>query len=380
MNAYFHPWIGENRQVLFNALRLALRRWPHTLLHTAGWLGLFALLAYGFVHIDGNWLGLIIYFLADHPAVTLPLIAALGFAGTFGAITGLLGEWRNGWWGAMPVAARAQSRTLLLAATIFTLLQTLIMLAMLLAVASIASRWRTWLQPASTLVAIGIPLGAILGFIVARRVRIAPRREARRSAGGKPLFALAWLEHPRLPNLAHWQRRETLRRWRSGGPVWPFIALGIAIPMNSEFWTLAGLVLLAISAIWFGVAARANEDVIVRADAALAATPIGFARFSAATIRYPLWTWAIASLLGSAGLILQTARWPFVAGYAPALLLALLLQLSLTWRYRVVTQARWRFVVEAIVLLALFRVVGAFAIVLYAAFLFRHLQLARARR
>ena len=149
-----------------------------------------------------------------------------------------------------------------------------------------------------------------------------------------PLVKLAVLDHPRLPHLADWQRRETLRRWRSGGRNWQFLLLGLLFPTGLLPWQMIGLLLLCIALIWYGLALRSSEDVMVRATRLFAALPLPFPRFAAGTLRYPLFAWICASLLGAAGLLLQSAKPAIALAFAAALGLGSLLSLCLSWRTR----------------------------------------------
>jgi hypothetical protein len=58
--------------------------------------------------------------------------------------------------------------------------------------------------------------GGLLGLLGALRRDGAVAANARPGGRGLPLFRLPPLERAALPTLAHWQRIETLRRFRAG--------------------------------------------------------------------------------------------------------------------------------------------------------------------
>jgi hypothetical protein len=379
MNSTFHPWLAELRELARARGRRAWRyRWE-TLFQVLAWTALAAVLAWGWSHLDGDHAGVVLHVLLQQPLLPIGLSAVLGYGTASGIGRALVSEWREGWWGAMPVAPRASALTLRLVALFAALLMLLALAGLLLALAAVADHWRTWLVPALTCCAIGVPLGALPALWRSPRAWDAPAPRVQARAQDKPLFALPWLELPVLPHFAQWQRRENLRVWRHGGRVWPLLALGLLVPMGTRGWSLLGLLLFGLSLIWFGLVLRAALDVVARADALLRATPLSFTAFCKASLRYPLWAWLLASLWGGTGLLLQSARWPVALAYAAALFSALVLQLVLAWRFRRAPwRARLRAGVDASLILALLYFAPPLALLVAVALIVRHYQLARA--
>lgn len=378
MNSRFHPWLAEMRELARAWLRRAARHRAETVFHLLAWCALGGVLVWGWSHLDGDHAGVTIHLLLQEPLLPVALCAVLGYGTASGSARALATEWREGWWGAMPVAPRASALTLRLVALFAALIMLLALMGVLLALAAVADHWRTWLVPALTSCAIGVPLGALPALWRSPRAWDAPKQRVRSRAEDKPLFSLPWLELRALPHLAQWQRRENLRVWRHGGRIWPLLALGALVPMGTRGWSLLGLLLFGLSLIWFGLVLRAALDVIARADALLRATPSRFGAFCQASLRYPLWAWLLASLLGALGLLLQSARWPVALGYAAALLGALALQLVLAWRFRRAPwRARLRAGVDASLIFALLYLAPPLALLIAVVLIARHFHLAR---
>jgi hypothetical protein len=379
MNPRFHPWLAEMRELARAWLRRAGRHRAETVFHLLAWCALGGVLAWAWSHLNGDHAGVTIHLLLQEPLLPVALCAVLGYGTASGTARALASEWREGWWGAMPAAPKASALTLRLVAVFAALLMLLVLAGLLVALAAVADHWRTWLMPALTCCAIGVPLGALPALWRSPRAWDAPVQRVQARAQDKPLFDLPWLELRTLPHLAQWQRRESLRVWRHGGKVWPFVALGVMVPMGTAGPSLLGLMLLGLSLIWFGLVLRATLDVIARAEALLRATPARFVAFCNASVRYPLWAWLLASLWGGAGLLLQSAHWPVALGFAVALFGALSLQLVLAWRYRRAPwRARLRAGVDASLILALFYLIGPLALLAAAALIYRHYHLAKA--
>lgn len=378
MNPRFHPWLAELRELARAWLRRAGRHRAETLFHGLAWGALGGVLAWGWSRLDGDRAGVTLHLLLQEPLLPIALCAVLGYGAASGSAKALATEWREGWWGAVPVAAAASARTLRLVALLAALTMLLAVCGLLLALAAVAEHWRTWLVPALTCAAIGVPLGTLPALLRSPRAWAAQAPRVHVRAEDKPLFALPWLERRTLPHLALWQRRENLRVWRHGGRLWPFVVLGIMVPMGTRGASLLGLLLFGVSLIWFGLVLRAALDAIARADALLRATPLAFSEFCAASLRYPLFAWLIAALWGGAALLLQDARWPVALGYALVLFVVLALQLVLAWRFR---RAPWRAPlragVDASLLLALAYLAGPLALPAAALLILHHFHKAR---
>jgi len=349
----WHPWLAELRALLRARLRRARRHPGETAFHLAAWCALGALLAWAWRHVDGDHAGVVIHLLLQEPLLPLALCAVLGYGTASGAGKAVAAEWRDGWWGAVPVAATAQRRSQRLVAVAAVLLMAAVLALVLLALAAVADHWRTWLAPALRSVALGLPLGALPALWRSPRAFAAESPRVRARAADRPLFRLPWLERAAQPQFAAWQRREALRAWRHGARVWPLLALGLLVPRDVLGWSLLGLLLFGLGLVWFGLVLRAAEDVIARGDALLRATPQPFGAYCRATVGYPLWAWACASALTGVGLLLQRASAAAALGCAALLGLLLGLQLVLAWRHRRAPwRARLRFGVDLALLVA----------------------------
>jgi hypothetical protein len=334
MPSFFHPHLQQGRQVAANRLRNLATHWPQTLFHAAGAALVLAIVAAGVGRIDGDRIGLVLRLLAAQPLLLVLAFGAFGFFMCRSSTLGLVTELRLGWWGAMPVPPAATRRSLRLNALLQTVFATLIVLGVLLLIVWLSRRPTPWFPTVAGVSTAALWLGSALGYFGAHRIQQAPPPKQAQDHSSAALLPLAALDHPQLHNIPEWQRRETVRRWRSGGRRWQLLALGLLIPMGMPVVPLLGLVLLGVSLIWYGLALRASEDSIVGAERLLAALPLPFPRFAAATLRYPVFAWCCAAALGAAGLLLQSAR-PLVALlFALLLAMASALSLSLTWRYR----------------------------------------------
>ncbi len=331
MPAYFHPRLQETRRVAANRL---LRFWPQTLFHLVAWSALLALIGAGVARIDGDRIGLVLRLLAQQPFVIALAFAAFGFAMCRSATLALLTELRLGWWGAAPVPERATRRSLHLNAILLTVFGNVVILFVLGGIVLLSRRSTPWFAPIFAAASVGFWLGSGAGYLVVRRLGKLRQARVAQTHSSAALLPLPMLDHPQLRNLPDWQRRETVRRWRSGGRNWQFIALGILVPMGMPLLPLGGLLLLGAALIWYGLALRSSEDTLVRATQLFAALPLPFARFAAGTLRYPLFAWACTSVFGALGLLLQSAKWPVVVAFVATIGLGGLLSLCLSWRYR----------------------------------------------
>jgi hypothetical protein len=334
MPAYFHPRLQESRRVAENRLRRLLRLWPQTLFHLCAAAALLALVGVGVARIDGDRIGLVLRLLAAQPLVVAIAFAAFGFAMCRSATLALLTELKLGWWGAAPVPEAATRRSLHLNAVLLTLFGNVVILLVLVGIVLLSRRSTPWFVPLLAAASIGFWLGSGAGYLAVRRLGALRRGRIAQQHSSAALLPLPALDHPQLRHLPDWQRRETVRRWRSGGRNWQFLAFGLLIPMGMPLLPLAGLLLLGAAMIWYGLALRASEDAMVRATRLFAALPLPFPRFAAGTLRYPLFAWLCASTLGATGLLLQSAK-PFVAiAFVIAIGIGGLISLCLSWRYR----------------------------------------------
>ncbi|MEO8671712.1 MAG: hypothetical protein ABI411_10395 [Tahibacter sp.] len=379
--SFFHPWLTELALIARNSVRDLFRHWAQSLLHGAAWSMLGTLVLLGLLRIDGDRFGLVLRLLIQQPTVTTLVFAAFGFALTRAAILALADELREGCWGAMPVSGAATQRTLILATVVFAACAGLVVAGLLCLVALTASHWRDWFASAIVIMPGGLMLGAMAGCFAANRVHADRRPKRIRVGSSKPLVSLPGLNHPKLNFFAEWQRRELLRRWRSGGRIGQFAFLLLLIPANDGLSTMLGLLIVGLSLIWFGLALRASEDVIVGGTAVFAAMPLRFERFAAASLRYPLYALLGTIACSLIGLRLQQAPLLICAIYAVLLTSLAGLSLVLCWRYRhSAWRARARMPAETALLAVLFQQFGPAALALLAALLLRHYHVARVTR
>jgi len=209
-------------------------------------------------------------------------------------------RWRFGWCGALPIARGATVSTLLLVAATALLTALAFITALLFAIS----------VPAPNCVdrvyaVVGIDIALVVGAALAAARAL--RRGARGSpADGirEPLFAMPWLNDPRLPHLLDWQRRAALVRWRSGGN---FMLVGLVlagVPQGPVLHEVVGLVLLALSLTWLGVVMRASADSTLDAARLMAAIPFDPHRVRLAALRYPAIGASVTAVLAVVGVAL----------------------------------------------------------------------------
>ncbi len=219
--------------------------------------------------------------------------AAFGFAMSRSATIALLGEVRYGWWGAMPVPEAATRRGLHLNAILLTVFGNLVILFVLVGIVLLSRRSTPWFMPLAMASGVGFWLGSGAGYSSYAGLGTLKRGKIVQQHSSAALLPLRALDHPQLRHLPDWQRRETVRRWRSGGRNWQFLAFGLLVPMGMPLLPLLGLLLLGVALIWYGLALRASEDLLVRATRLFAALPLPFPRFARrARLRCPLFAWA----------------------------------------------------------------------------------------
>ena len=234
-------------------------------------------------------------------------------------------RWRDGWCGALPIGWGATVRTLLLVTTL-ALLASVGFAAALLSAAALAAPHRGDLAYALAGILLGLVVGTVAAALRAFRRRInGPTHHV--DGLREPLFTLAWLDDPRLPNLPDWQRRVALMRGRRGGS---FALVGIvlgAIPMGAPMLEVAGLVLLVLSWSWLVLVMRTGADTTVAMVRLLGATPLDSRCARKASLRYPCMAaiiavvpMAIGAGLGRSGMIAlawvvaacAASAWPLV--------------------------------------------------------------------
>lgn len=206
-------------------------------------------------------------------------------------------RWRIGWCGALPMVRGATISTLLLVATAALLVALAFVTALLFAV-SVSAPQGADLVYAVAGIDIALLIGAALAAVRALRHRA---RGSRADGIREPLFALPWLNDPRLPHLLDWQRRAALVRWRRGGN---FMLVGLVlagVPQGPVLHEVVGLVLLALSLTWLNVVMRASADSTLDATRLMAAIPVDAHRVRFAALRYPAIGASAAAVLAVVG-------------------------------------------------------------------------------
>lgn len=231
-----------------------------------------------------------------------------------------LERWRFGWCGALPVARGTTAFTLLLVATASLILSVVLVAALLYCVSAPAPH-RKDLPYALA----GIGLGLVVGVAVAlaRGARRDAAVRARHMDGiREPLFALPWLNDPRLPHVLDWQRRAALVKWRRGGAALVVVVL-VAVPDGAAIPNVMGLFLFSASLVWLGVVMRESADASAAAVRLLGATPLNARCARLASLRYPcvaascaLVPVLVAAILGGRAVI--ALAWILCAGLASA--------------------------------------------------------------
>lgn len=214
---------------------------------------------------------------------------------------GALQRWRFGWCGALPVPRGVTAWTLGVATATALIAALAFAVALLLAAA-----WRAPHRADVPWALAATGLGLVVGTVVA--VARASRRGAAARAHHadgirQPLFAIAWLDDPRLPHLLDWQRRASLVRWRRGGS---FAVVGLAltaVPDGAALPAVAALVVLVLAWAWLAVVVRASADSTTAAMHLLAATPLDARCARRASLRYPLAAALCALVLAAIGTV-----------------------------------------------------------------------------
>ena len=332
--AVFHPVLRELRLEWRNHVRNAFAAWAETLFHLGAFAALAVLLGTAWSYVDGDRIGLVLADLMRFPLPILVALALVAFVAVRASVIALHRELTLGWWSAIPVRPGATSRTLALAALAVAGLMLAVLYGALGLIALVSDFPGRWTPAAMKLAAIGTGIGTVAGWFAARRALAHPAGDDTTRGRGTPLYPPGFVARSDPPYLPRWQRIETLRRWRRAGGEWQFLLFGLVIPANEGRLSLAGLLLFGIVAIWAGTALRASGDVLLRAFAALAATPLRLWPLARAGARYPGLALALGRALGAIGLAMQQAPWPFVVGFALVFAAVAVLDFALILRWR----------------------------------------------
>lgn len=232
------------------------------------------------------------------------LVALLAGAGTWWATRRVtqsrLDALEQGWWRAAPVPAASLDVVVLAHALLIAAMSMACVLGATGALAWLGARTLPW--PAMWAAGTAIVLGAgLAGLLVAWRCRHPP--VAYRAGVRVPIWSPPWPRSSHAPHVFDWQRREALLRWRRGGSAW-LVGIVVALtPGGADPRVVAGLVLMAGMAGWFGTVLHASGDVARDARATLRATPMSGMRLRRATLGYPVF----ALLATCGGFILGVA-------------------------------------------------------------------------
>src|SRR4030095_3917815 len=118
-----------------------------------------------------------------------------------------------------------------------------------------------------------------------------------------------------------------------GGAAWAIAFVGVLLPAGTAWTSMAGLILLSITLIWFAIALKASAFVLAAFAEIAAPLPIRFAQFVRATARFPLLATLWAAGSGARALWAQGAPAGFVPGYAGGVAALALYQFALAQRY-----------------------------------------------
>jgi len=374
-----HPWFTEQALSARNRIRFARQRLPETLALTGAWVLIAGLFGYLWTYLDGDWPGLLLQNLKRQPALALLLFTSTAFVLTRYFVLWLCRELRYGWWGPTPVAERSRTVAARWLALALALGLWLALALLLSGIAWQAIYWRRWYVPLLELSALGIPLGAALALWSAlRRAARGDEARTRSHAHGKPLIPIHLLERGALAEVATWQRLETVAHWRAGGAAWALAFVGVLMPAGTAWTSMAGLILLAVTLIWFAIALKASTFVLAAFAEIAAPLPIRFAQFVRATARFPLLATLWAAGSGALALWAQGAPAGFVPGYAGGVAALALYQFAIAQRYRHAPGRGWlRFAFELLVAIGAGMIHPALPFALYPLMLARHFWRAR---
>lgn len=224
-------------------------------------------------------------------------------------------RWRFGWCGGLPTARGVTTRTLLLVGAAGLILSVGVAVALLSCVALPAPH-RADLPYAIAGISLGLFVGTAAAAVRGLRANAVDR--ARYVDGiREPLFALPWLNDPRLPHMHDWQRRAALVKWRRGGGA-AVVALALfAVPDGTVMLHGVGIILLLISLTWLDVVLRESVKVTTEAARLLQPTQSGCDRLRIASLRYPLLAVICSIVLAAAGAALASGGFA-IMGFAGA--------------------------------------------------------------
>ena len=332
--AVFHPILDQALLGLRNALRAQLARPAEALFVALAWAATAGIAWMVYVRLPGEPIAAAIESAARSPWTTGAVLAAFAFWVQRMPLRMLRRHLAESCWAALPIARARTTRTLLLLGLLQLALLLLTADVALLAAAALVRNPERWLSAARLVALLGLGGGGLLGLALALRRDVDLDHAGRRWGHGLPLFALPPLERARLPVFAHWQRIETLRRFRAGGRWWQWLLIGLAIPAGITLPSLAGLVLMGVVLVWYGLAMTMARETIVAAARLTAATPLRFRDFALATARYPLLAAAVAVSWGTLALLLQEAPRLFLIGWPLLAVGWCVLELAVAWHCR----------------------------------------------
>ena len=332
--AVFHPILDQALLGLRNALRAQLARPAEALFVALAWAATAGIAWMVYVRLPGEPIAAAIESAARSPWTTGAVLAAFAFWVQRMPLRMLRRHLAESCWAALPIARARTTRTLLLLGLLQLALLLLTADVALLAAAALVRNPERWLSAARLVALFGLGAGGLLGLALALRRDVDLDHAGRRWGHGLPLFPLPPLERARLPVFAHWQRIETLRRFRAGGRWWQWLLIGLAIPAGITLPSLAGLVLMGVVLVWYGLAMTMARETIVAAARLTAATPLRFRDFALATARYPLLAAAVAVSWGTLALLLQEAPRLFLIGWPLLAVGWCVLELAVAWHCR----------------------------------------------
>jgi hypothetical protein len=332
--AVFHPILDQALLGLHNAARAQLARPAETLFVALAWAVAASIAWMVYVRLPGEPIAAAIESAARSPWTTGAVLAAFAFWVQRMPLLMLRRHLAESCWAALPIARARTTRTLLLLGLLQLALLLVAADVALLAAAALVRNPERWLGAARMLALLGLGAGGLLGLGLALRRNVDLDHAGRRWGHGLPLFPLPPLDRARLPVFAHWQRIETLRRFRAGGRWWQWLLIGLAIPAGITLPSLAGLVLMGVVLVWYGLAMTMARETLVAAARLTAATPLRFRDFACATARYPLLAAAVAVIWGTLALLLQEAPRLFLIGWPLLAVGWCVLELAVAWHCR----------------------------------------------
>lgn len=332
--AVFHPILDQALLGARNAARAQLARPAEALFVALAWAAAGAIAWMVYTRLPGEPIAAAIESAARSPWTSGAVLAAFAFWVQRAPLLMLRRHLAESCWAALPIARARTTRTLLLLGVLQLALLLLAADLALQAAAALVRNPERWLSAARQVAAIGLGAGGLAGLALALRRNIDLDHAGRRWGHGLPLFPLPPLDRAPLPVFAHWQRIETLRRFRAGGRWWQWLLIGLAIPAGITLPSLAGLVLMGVVLVWYGLAMTMARETIVAAARLVAATPLRLRDFAWATARYPLLAAGVAVLWGTLALLLQEAPRLFLLGWPLLAVGWCALELAVAWHCR----------------------------------------------